>query len=243
MPLISGPQDESAVSEHRYDGGMQARMLDRGVYDLDEISRLLAMPSAKVVAWANESADGLGPIVPPTFDRAFSFADLVSFRVALTISDHGVSDSDLRRGVALLREQFATNQPLADEHVIDRLAVSGKAFLAHLATDGPPDYVDLGKGRHGVIQDVIKLYLKRIRFSRDGSASAWQPTDSVLLDPRIQAGAPCVAGTRIPTKTISELLLEESVEEVAAEFGISAKQVRGAADFQASLDNGFALAA
>lgn len=227
---------------------MAARMLNQGVYDLVEAGRLLGTSASHLITWANATSDGLDPVVEPSFDRAFSFVDLVSLRVALKLAEHGVSDADLRRGIAHLRQHFAVDRPLADAHVIHLLAVSGSAFLADLSAGaeqvaGEAGYVDVGKGRQGVFQEVVGLYLKKIQFGSDGKPESWAPAENVLLDPRIQAGAPCVAGTRIPTATIAELLVDGSVDEVAAEYGLSVDQVRDAAAFQANLDSGFALAA
>lgn len=226
---------------------MAATMLNQGVYDLVEAGRLLGSSATHLLTWANPSAQGLDPVVRPSFDRAFSFIDLVSLRVALELDGQGVPDGDLRRGITHLREYFDVDRPLATEHVIARIATSGSAFLADLSSGSDsvatPGYVDIGKGRQGVFQDVVRLYLRKVHFGEEGKPDTWAPADSVLLDPRIQAGAPCVSGTRIPTATIAELLADESVEEVATEFGLSVVQVRDAADFQQHLDSGHPIAA
>jgi uncharacterized protein (DUF433 family) len=87
------------------------------------------------------------------------------------------------------------------------------------------------------------LYLSRLSFDAAGVAMAWAPAPYVLLDPRIQAGAPCVAGTRIPTATIHALLDDESVDEVADEYGLTVEQVDAADKFEKRLEDGVGLAA
>jgi uncharacterized protein (DUF433 family) len=87
------------------------------------------------------------------------------------------------------------------------------------------------------------LYLERNDFDSIGEPERWRPTAGVVLDPRIQAGAPCVAGTRVPTVTISTLLLDQNPEDVAADFGISTEDVHAAAKFEERLARGLGLAA
>jgi len=212
---------------------------NQGVYDVVEASALLGISVERLVSWANPTVGGLEAIVRPTFDRAFSFIDLVSLRVAVELAGNGVTDRDLRTGIAQLRHHFETPRPLAQAPVIEALATSGSSFLADLGEG----YLDIGKGRQGVFQDVARLYLRHIQFGSDGQPNRWAPSDDVLLDPLIQAGAPCVTGTRIPTTTISESLLDDTVEDVAHEFHLTIAQVRNAATFQQRLDAGYSLAA
>ena len=94
---------------------------------------------------STSSTHGDAP-VSASFDRLFSFADLVTFTVARQVRDNRVSDRHLRKGVATLR-----------------------------ATRG----------------------------------------DGVVIDPEVQAGAPCVEGTRIPTRVVAERAAVEPDDDIA----------------------------
>jgi uncharacterized protein (DUF433 family) len=37
-------------------------------------------------------------------------------------------------------------------------------------------------------------------------AQTWEPRKLIMLDPRVQFGAPCVKGTRIPTRAIRGMI-------------------------------------
>jgi len=63
--------------------------------------------------------------VSASFDRLFSFADLVTFTVARQVRDNGVSDRHLRKGVATLRATRGIDSPLAAEQITQQLATSG----------------------------------------------------------------------------------------------------------------------
>lgn len=218
---------------------MTTTMLGQGLYDAAEVARLLGHDVEWVVRWSTNSANGRA-IVTPTFDRWFSFSDLVAFRVALLVRENNISDRRLRRAVDTLRNRTGLTQPLADQEVISRLATSGDSFLLRL-----PDhqFEDIGQGGQGVFANAVELYLSNIVFDDHGTPTRWLPAEGVVIDPAIQAGAPCVAGTRIPTATIADLLIEEYPEDVAADFDLSIEAVLLAEKFEEMLAAGLGLAA
>jgi uncharacterized protein (DUF433 family) len=218
---------------------MTVRLLNQGFYELPEASILIGEPAERVARWARPSSSGLAALVPPSFERAFSFVDLVSLRLVAELKRRGVADADLRRGVAVLRKHFEVDQPLAHRRVLDLLATSGSALLADLG-DG---WVDIGKGRQGVFETVVDLYLRHIHFGSNGLPERWQPADRVVLDPRVQAGSPCVVGTRVPTATIADLLASADAEDVALDFALDVADVLAAAEFERQLAQGSGLAA
>ena len=218
---------------------MTATMLGQGLYDAVEAARLLGHDVEWVVRWSTDSAGGPA-IVPPAFDRWFSFSDLVAFRVALLVREHQIVDRRLRRGVDTLRSRTGLAQPLADKDVISRLATSGESFLWRLSDR---EYEDIGQGGQGVFANAAELYLSNIAFDAHGHPTRWQPSDGVVIDPSIQACAPCISGTRIPTATIADLLIEEYPEDVAADFDLSVEAVLLAEQFEKMLAAGLGLAA
>jgi uncharacterized protein (DUF433 family) len=218
---------------------MAATMLGQGLYDAAEIGWLLGHDSEWVVRWSTPSSAGPGVVVP-AFGRMFSFADLVSFRVAMLIRQQGVSDRHLRRGVETLRVDTGLTRPLASNLVISSLATSGASFLSDLRTG---ELVDIGRGGQGVFQEVVRVHLTRITFGSDGGPTRWTPADGVVIDPEIQAGAPCIVGTRVPTATVAALLDDVEPAEVALDFEVTVEAVLLAAKFEHQLASGFGLAA
>ena len=63
----------------------------------------------------------------------------------------------------------------------------------------------MGRGGQGSFPEVIEELLSPIEFGSDLHASIWRPAEGVWLNPKIQAGAPCVDGTRVPTRAIADL--------------------------------------
>lgn len=218
---------------------MTTTLVGSGVYDAQEASRLLAVPLPCIVRWAAPTTQGLPPIVDPSFERAFSFIDLVSLAVAGQLWTRRVAEDDIRRGVTFLQQLSNHDKPLAYRDVVETLATSGRAFIANVE-DG---WYDVGKGGQGAFNEIVRIYLKRFSFDDVGVARLWRPAQHVLLDPRIQAGAPCIEGTRIPTETVAAMTEVDSAELVAEDLGLSLDEVRAAARFEATLLEGQGIAA
>ena len=218
---------------------MTATMLGQGLYDGAEVAWLLGHDTDWVVRWSTPSANGPA-IVVPTFERIFSFADLVSFRVAMLVREHGVSDRALRKGVQTLRTKTGLGQPLASHAIIAKLATSGNSFLADLSNG---EYEDIGRGGQGVFQEIVRVHLSTIAFDAHGDPTRWVPADGVLIDPEIQAGAPCVTGTRIPTATVADLLEDSDPEDLALDFDLSVEAILLAEKFEQMLAQGVGLPA
>lgn len=209
------------------------------MYHAQEVSHLLALPVECVVRWAVPDRSGHPPVVAPSLDQAFSFLDLVSLAVTGELWQRRVSELHMRQGVRYLREHTGHERPLAHREVVDTLATSGQAFIAELEGG----WFDLGKGGQGAFRDIVRIYLKRIVYDDLGTARLWKPAPSVVLDPRIQAGAPCLEGTRIPTETIAAMTEVDPPELVAQDLELTVEQVLAATKFEAELLEGRGIAA
>ncbi len=236
-----GRSDDGTTVTHPFStmSVMAATMLGQGLYDAAEAGWLLGHDAEWVVRWSTSSSAGPA-IITPTFSRMLSFADLVSFRVGLLIRQQGVSDRDLRRGAETLRSRTGLAKPLASRGVISSLATSGDSFLSDWETG---EFEDIGRGGQGVFQEVIRVQLTRIEFDAAGGPERWKPAEGVLIDPAIQAGAPCIVGTRVLTATVAALLREEDAEDVALDFNVTVEAVQLAQQFEQLLADGVGLAA
>ena len=70
----------------------------------------------------------------------------------------------------------------------------------------------------------------------------WVLAPGVRLNPRIQAGAPCVDGTRIPTATVIGLLDDSDPKDAAIDFDLPVEAVLAVADFERQLHTRVGLA-
>ncbi len=218
---------------------MGTTLVGSGVYDAGEVSHLLAEHVECIVRWASPDSHKRPPIVASSLGRAFSFLDLVSLAVVSELWKRNVSEADMRHGVAFLQELTGQDRPLAHRDTVELLATSGTAWLADV--DG--SWYDIGNGGQGAFEEVVRLYLQAVSYDDVGLARLWKPAPMVLLDPRIQAGAPCIEGTRIPTETIAAMVEADPLEVVADEFDLTVEQVGAAVGFEAGLLAGRSIAA
>jgi uncharacterized protein (DUF433 family) len=201
-------------------------MLNRGLYDLGELSRLCQVHPEVVRRWTRTHGH-LPAIVTPSLNPYFSFLDLITVHVAAELRLRHVSDDDIRRGVQLMSAELSTDRPLAHR----RLATVGRSFFADLG-----EWVDAGKGGQGAFLSVIKPVLKPIEYDPDEMAKLWRPRPRVWLNPLVQTGAPCVDGHRLPTKTLADMVdAGDDPEEVADNFEVSLKDVEAAVRFEHEL--------
>lgn len=219
---------------------MKPKLVNRGVYDAQEVALLLGRVSVDtIIRWSAPNSAGQSAVVSPSLTTAFSFVDLVSLSVAVKLYERGVSDRHLRQGVSELTKRVGSATPFSRRDVLARVATSGTAFLWN--EDG--EWIDLGTGGQGTFKDIVVLYLKTVDFDPTGIAARWRPTLHVVLDPRVQAGAPVVEGTRVPTATIAELAEDQSLDEIAKEYDLPLAKVKAAVAFEATLRAGAGIAA
>ena len=102
---------------------------------------------------------------------------------------------------------------------------------------------NVGQGGQLAFQVVVLPLLEPIEFNDEGMAAIWRPRSEVWINPAVQAGEPCVDGTRVPTGLIARLLpadedeapSDEDIAEVSGDYRITASQVRAAFEFEFSL--------
>jgi len=217
---------------------MTTTMIGSGLYDAAEVALLVGLAPDQVVRWTTDSAHGAAPVVP-TFDRLYSFADLVALTVVGQVRTH-VSDRRLRRGVTELRSRFDIVNPLAVDSILAKLATSGNSFLLR---DSGDEFDDIGQGGQGTFREVVELDLKRIEFDDRGGPAKWRPADGIIIDPNIQAGAPCLDGTRIPTAMVALRLAVDEPEDIAFDLDIELAAVAIAAQFEEMLADGAGIPA
>ena len=205
--------------------------LGRGIYDIAEVARLIRKTRGRVEGWTRPRS-GKPPLLTGELAGLFSFWDLISLRVIAELIDRGVPRDAIATGAEHLARSLGTDRPFAHE----KLATVGAGFFADI-TDG---WEDAGLGGQLAFQSTIEPLLEPITFNEASMAMIWRPCPCVWINPEVQAGAPCVDGTRVPTSQIAGLLdidnlVDEKVDLVCDDYRITSEQVRAALDYEFSL--------
>jgi len=189
--------------------------LDLPAYSLVECAHFLQVPAATVRTWA------LGRHYPAGTQRRFwrplieitdpdtpalSFRNAIELHVLAAMRrKHKIEMRAVRRAVEYLSHRLGISHPLADQQML----TDGTAlFIEHLGR-----LVNISQDGQLEMRTLIEVYLRRIDRDKAGLPVRLFPftrstiEDSpklIVLDPRIQFGRPCIAGTGIPTSIIAE---------------------------------------
>lgn len=197
-----------------------ALFLGRGIYDVVEVASLVKRDPETIDRWTG----GRTPLHRVATKPLYVFLDVISLWVVSELVGRKVPKKEIRSGADYLAKELETSFPLAHQ----ALATVGAAVFGNLG-----EWVDVGKRGQMAFQVAIKAYLKPLEYGPDGLASVWRPVEGVWINPEVQAGAPCIEGTRIPTRTLFALVeADEDVEDVAADYDLEVASVEAAVAFE-----------
>ncbi len=213
----------------------------RGIYDVPEAARYLkavpygsviyAVSSTRLLNWIRRGVASRDLVQVHGVEMVIDFEDLISMRVIASLRAAGVGWMEIHRTRKWLQDVVGAQCPFATEYM---WTGQGQIFV---------DWTErlISASRHGQMAlGMLKEYLIPIHgleFDNDTHvATSWEPVDGVVLQPRIQFGAPCIKGTRIPTRTISGMVeAGDSVDWLAAAYGISSDDVNAACEWETRL--------
>ncbi len=210
-------------------GAARDSYLGRGIYDIAKAACLLHSTHLRIENWTRTGARK-PPILTPELEGLFSFWDLMSLRVMAKLIDKGVKRDHIITGAEHLAQALGTNRPFAHKS----LAAAGTGFFTSIyQTVG---WEDIRQGGQLVFQEVVSPLLEPITFDDSDMAAIWRPHLHVWINPEVQAGEPCIDGTRVPTGLIAALIsTDDDIAEVTDDYRLSEEQVRAALDFEYSL--------
>lgn len=197
-------------------GLIEDQLLGRGIYDLGEIARLVQRSPAEVSTWARSTAR-TDALLFPRQSRLFAFPDLVTAVVVAELRGRDVRLDRIRHARHYLATKVESDWPLAHFAALNELATSG----ASVYVGSKRDWLDASEGGQMAFYEVASPLMRRLEFGRDGLATLWRPVDGIVVNPAIQAGAPCVEGTRISTEFLAELeFVGEEPEDIAHDYDL-----------------------
>jgi uncharacterized protein (DUF433 family)/DNA-binding transcriptional MerR regulator len=134
-----------------------------------------------------------------------SFEDLISMRVIATLRSLGVTWHNIHLAEKYLRNKTGYKRPFAVKQVWTDTA----NIFAELDRS-----VFLAASRQGQIAlpELLGEYLQPVggmTFQKHKEmliASTWTPHSDITLNPMIQYGEPCISGTRIRTRILSQMI-------------------------------------
>ena len=209
-----------------------APYLGRGIYDVAEVARLLRRGRSQIEGWTRDSRHR-PPLLIGELGTFFSFWDLISLRVVAELITRLVPRAQIANGARHLAARLGTDRPFAHEH----LATVGSGFFAEI--DGT--WEDAGLSGQQAFSHMVEPLLRPIVFNDDHMAAIWRPAEGVWVNPAVQAGAPCIDGTRVPTRLVASLARAPDEREsghladVCDDYRLTSEQVQQAVDYEQQL--------
>jgi len=218
-----------------------------GVYTPSEASRLLRIPTPKIVRWLRghevkgKRYDRLWrPQIDLGNGRVYlGFRDLMEMRTANAFIEAGVSAVMIRRAIEEARKYVDDERPLSTT----KFKTDGQSIFMEIASaHGDPQLLDLFK-RQYTFKRIVEASLKGVEF--EGIApSRWWPLSrqmQILVDPDRSFGQPIEAETGVPTAILAAAAKTEgSLKSAAQRWLVPVDAVRRAVEFEESV---FAAAA
>ena len=191
----------------------------------------LHMTSTTLLRWIRTGIPDPSYQGVPGRDLLIDFDGLVSMRVIATLRSSGVSWQAIRKSEAWLREQTGVPKPFAT------------ATLWHGSGDVYTEWSEkliaasrAGQAAFDFLHEKLILVSGLKLDDERNWALWWEPLPEVRLHPEIQFGAPCIAGTRIPTGAIVGALNGgDSREFVMGAYDVTQDQLEAAIDWESRL--------
>ncbi len=210
-----------------------------GIYDVPEAARILKaaqgadvlypVASPKLIRWIRMGITDPGLIETPGRELLIAFEDLVSLRIVAALRAAGVSFSRIHTAEQNLREITGHIRPFATESLWTDTSDVFTYFRGMLLAASRSGQL----GMRLMEEHLIPVH--GLRFS-DGVAYSWTPAHFVVMRPDVQFGAPCVDGTRVPTKALwNSWRGGDSMELLSASYDLSIDEIEAAVSWEERL--------
>jgi len=217
-------------------------------YSVGHAAALILAPVATVRAWALgqrwTTEAGTHRYVKPVIriadpkEHRLSFQNLVELHVLSAMTHHyKVRLPKVRVALELLKKEFHSEHPLVE---FDFQTDGYRLFVGHWGK-----LLSLNEGGQLVLGDTLKQYLSRVEWEGGQMrrlypfvtrSSSPIPAKTVVIDPRIQFGRPCIVGRRVTTDVLFERWLAgEPRESLMDDFGVTADDLDGAFRYETSV--------
>jgi uncharacterized protein (DUF433 family) len=212
-------------------------------YSIGDAARMLSLPTATVRAWVRGQPyprrsgrrrfeHVIGADDPA--GRLLSFRNLVELHVLSAIRRvHHVSLPRVRTAVRYLERHLGIDHPLASA----QLLTDGRSLLVEQFER----LINASEVGQIEIKAIVERFLKRIEHDRHGhpvrlfpiTGNPVVPPKSVVIDPRMSFGQPCLRSAAVPTSVIADRLrAAESIASIAQDFGVPQSEIEEAVRFE-----------
>lgn len=236
----AGSVRHSPAVRHRVNNGaMSVAVLDRPVYGMSQVDRLLGVPAGTARRWIDgyeRAGKRYPPVIrtDPTGDDVVKWGEFVEAQLLAGYRDKGVPLQRMRPAIQRMREEFGVPYPLA--HF--RPLVQGRELVQEIQ-----DEVNLDRALRLVIvlrngqlawSPETEEFVEKLDFGTGGEVVRLRPLGKgspVQLDPSRAFGMPTVRS--VTTETIAEEFRTGSApEQIAEDYALDLDDVHAALRYE-----------
>ena len=184
----------------------------------------IPMSSSKLMRWIRQGLADPSLVEISGYEMVITFEDLISMRIISFMRSLGISFHSIHRAHSWLKETTSHPRPFATEVLwLEELGAMGiyaemEDILAVANRGGQLAFTML------VRDNLIPVH--NMTFDDFDIASSWSPDRFIKIDPSVQFGRPCIAGTRIPTSDIAGMFWAgDSSDFLSSSYGLPVEQI------------------
>lgn len=207
-------------------------------YTIPEAAQWLRVPFSTVRAWLLGQSGFEAVIqIADRPSKTLSFRNLVELHVLTAIRrEHHVPMQRVRSAVDFVRRQLGAPNPLASI----RMLTDGRDLLV----EAYEQFLNVSRGGQMELRDLVQAYLNRVEHDARGPVRLYpfshknilEDPRTIAIDPRLQFGRPCLAGTGIPTAEIADRYKAgEAIASLASDYERSSEEIEEAIRYELPL--------
>ncbi len=205
-------------------------------YPISEVAQYLAVPAATIRYWSVGRGSYEPLIAVPSYaPTLLSFLNLIELHVLAAIRrKHGVKMQSVRKAIQYLADRSGCELEARHPLISRELETDG----LDLFIDEYGRLINISQEGQTVIREVVRAALSRVERGPEGIPVKLYPFTRkaiedapamIVIDPRLSAGRPVIAGTGLATQIIAERYKAgESVGELAYDYGRAPEEIEEA---------------
>ncbi|TAK65404.1 MAG: DUF433 domain-containing protein [Dehalococcoidia bacterium] len=219
-----------------------ADLLDRRLYGIGQVDRLLALVPGTARRWIEgyrRAGRSYEPVIraAPTHDEVVTWGEFVETRLLAEYRSAGVPLIRMRPAIVRLREIFDTRYPLA--HARPFISAEGRELVLKVQEEvdlEQPLVLVVVRSGQVVLSHPATEFVNAVKFGSDETAISIRPLASieqVVIDPLRQFGEPVVRS--VPTENIAELVRAgDRLQMIAELYDLTVDEVEAAVRYELS---------
>ena len=211
-----------------------AALLDRDVYGMGQVDRLLGLSRGTACRWIDgyeRRGRHYEPLVRATAtgSETVTWGEFVEARLISEYRRLGVSVFRMRPAIMALRYEFGTDYPLAAAQPFLSAEGRGLVMRVQQETNLQPSLRFVVRSGQTVLPSLEVQRFQQAADYEDAIVRRFRIADNVVIDPDYSSGEPTITGRRLRVATVAESIAAgEYRDSVAEMWGITLQTVEDA---------------